>query len=147
MTNRFGGSSLGWTRVAMFDVNNCPNGFMTHMDGTIRTCIVSEDNVGCAEIVYSTFKISYTKITGQIRGYQIGTLDGFQDASAYIRSTNISDNYVDGVSLTSDNEHVWTFVTGFGKIGLNAANKFFQYPRVKPYGSIFFEKNFYGRNG
>ncbi len=34
------------------------------------------------------------------------------------------------------------YVTGFGKIGLNAANNFFQYPRVKPYGSIFFEKNF-----
>ncbi len=28
-------------------------------------------------------------------------------------------------------------MTGFGKIGLNAANNFFQYPRVKPYGSIF----------
>ncbi len=39
------------------------------------------------------------------------------------------------------------YVTGFGEIGLNAANKFFQYPRVKPYGSIFFEKIFYGRNG
>ncbi len=35
-----------------------------------------------------------------------------------------------------------TYVTGFGKIGLNAANNFFQYPRVKPYGSIFFEKIF-----
>ncbi len=34
------------------------------------------------------------------------------------------------------------YVTGFGKIGLNAANNFFQYPRVKPYGSIFFKKIF-----
>ncbi len=34
------------------------------------------------------------------------------------------------------------YVTGFGKISLNAANNFFQYPRVKPYGSIFLEKNF-----
>ncbi len=33
-------------------------------------------------------------------------------------------------------------VTGFGKIGLNAANNLFQYHRVKPYGSIFFEKIF-----
>ncbi len=30
----------------------------------------------------------------------------------------------------------------FGKIRLNAANNFFMYHRVKPYGSIFFEKNF-----
>ncbi len=33
-------------------------------------------------------------------------------------------------------------MTGFGKIGLNAANNFFQNPRVKPYRSIFFEKFF-----
>ncbi len=31
-------------------------------------------------------------------------------------------------------------MTGFGKIGLNAANNFFQYHWVKPYGAIFFEK-------
>ncbi len=35
-----------------------------------------------------------------------------------------------------------TYVTGFGKIRLNAANNFFQYHGVKPYGSIFFEKIF-----
>ncbi len=34
------------------------------------------------------------------------------------------------------------YVTGFGKIRLNAANNFFQYHRVKLYGSIFFEKCF-----
>ncbi len=33
-------------------------------------------------------------------------------------------------------------MTGFGKIRLNAANNLFQYHRVKPYGSIFFEKFF-----
>ncbi len=33
-------------------------------------------------------------------------------------------------------------VTGFGKIRLNAANNFFQYHWVKPYGSIFFGKIF-----
>ncbi len=38
--------------------------------------------------------------------------------------------------------YIIIYVTGFGKIGLNAANNFFQYPRVKPYGSIFFEKFF-----
>ncbi len=34
------------------------------------------------------------------------------------------------------------YVTDFGEIGLNAANNFFQYPWVKPYGSIFFENFF-----
>ncbi len=47
--------------------------------------------------------------------------------------------------LTLSHLHVlffFIYVTGFGKIGLNAENNFFQYPRVKPYGSIFFEKFF-----
>ncbi len=44
-------------------------------------------------------------------------------------------------------EHTFTpekayYVTGFGEIGLNAANNFFQYPRVEPYVVDFFEKNF-----
>ncbi len=39
-------------------------------------------------------------------------------------------------------EMEYAYVTGFGKIGLNAANNFFQYPRVKPYGSNFLEKIF-----
>ncbi len=34
------------------------------------------------------------------------------------------------------------YATGFGKICLNAANNFFQYHRVKPHGSIFFENFF-----
>ncbi len=40
------------------------------------------------------------------------------------------------------NRTVKTIVTGFGKIRLNAANNFFQYHRVKLYGSIFFENFF-----
>ncbi len=49
------------------------------------------------------------------------------------------------LDLTKTNKkykNIYIYVTGFGKIGLYAANNFFQYPRVKPYGSIFFEKIF-----
>ncbi len=35
--------------------------------------------------------------------------------------------------------HSLKYVTGFGKIRLNAANNLFQYHRLKPYGSIFLE--------
>ncbi len=112
MIDRFGGDSTGWMRVAKLDVNNCPPGLMAHTFGSIKTCIVSDNNAGCTEVVYSTAKISYAKITGQIRGYQIGTLDGFRDIRSQPRSMNISANYVDGISVTSNNEHVWTFAAG-----------------------------------
>ncbi len=45
-------------------------------------------------------------------------------------------------SLCTSVHNVHTYVTGFGKICLNAANNFFQYLQVKPYRSIFFKKNF-----
>ncbi len=81
---------------------------MPHTSASRKTCIDTKDDAGCTTILYSTFKISYTKITGQIRAYQIGTLDGFSGR----RGMNIGDNYVDGVSITSNNEHVWTFAAG-----------------------------------
>ncbi len=112
MTNTFGGDSKGWMRIAKFDVNHCPSGLMAHTSGSIETCIVSDNNAGCTEIVYSTAKISYAEITGQIRGYQIGTLDGFIDINSQPRSINISANYVDGISVISNNEHIWTFAAG-----------------------------------
>ncbi len=112
MNNTFGGDSLGWMRIAKLDVNQCPPDLMARTFGRVKACIVTEDNAGCTTLVYSTFKIDYTKITGQIRGYQNRTLDGFKNISALIRSTNISKNYVDGVSVTSNYEHVWTFAAG-----------------------------------
>ncbi len=70
----------------------------------------------CTPIVYSTSKISYTKlITGRIRGYQNGTLDGFLGPQ---ESLNINGNYVDGNSITSNNEHVWTFAAGCNCISM-----------------------------
>ncbi len=115
MNNTFGGYSKGWMRVAKLDVNKCPPGLMANTSGAIKTCVVTKDNAGCTPIVYSTSKISYTKITGRIRGYQNGTLDGFLGPQ---ESLNINGNYVDGISITSNNEHVWTFAAGCNCISM-----------------------------
>ncbi len=112
MNNTFGGDSKGWMRVSKLNVNKCPPGLMARTSGAIKTCVVTKDNAGCTPIVYSTSKISYTKITGRIRGYQMGTLDGFIGINSRPRSMNVSANYVDCVSVTSNNEHVWTFAAG-----------------------------------
>ncbi len=56
--------------------------------------------------------------------------------------TGLINNKCIGSNKLIHNRSALKIVTGFGKIGLNAANNFFQYPRVKPYGSIFFEKIF-----
>ncbi len=109
MTNTFGGDSIGWMRVAKLDVNNCPMGLETqNFSGNITTCVQSTYSGKCSEIIYSVNNIQYSKVTGRVRGYQIGTPDGFTRIT-----TRTTVNYVDGIRiLNTDNEHIWTFAAG-----------------------------------
>jgi len=115
LTRTFGGNATGWTRVAELEVNNCPPGMRTETVSGNSTCVVSEDAAGCTQIVYSTFQIEYTHISGKIRGYLLNTMDGFDDNGG-IRSdfpnNKLYSNYLDGVSVTSNGIHVWSFVAG-----------------------------------
>ena len=64
------------------------------------------DLLTCSSVHYQTHGVNYTKVCGRVRGYHIGTLDGF------LRRPS-SENYVDGVSLThgttNNRQHIWTF--------------------------------------
>ena len=117
LTRTFGGTSKGWMRVAELDVNNCPPGMRTESVNTSTTCKVSEDGAGCTEIYYPVYNISYTQVTGRIRAYQLNTLDGFSSYHDSLRSLSIStntldSNYLDGVSITTNSYHIWSFAGG-----------------------------------
>lgn len=56
----------------------------------------------------STIHIQYSKVCGQIRGYAFGTLNGFN--SPTLQDFNITDIYLDGISITSDDNHIWSSV-------------------------------------
>ena len=118
MNRTFGGNSTGWMRVAELDVNNCPPGMRTETLNTSTTYKVSEDGAGCTEIYYPVYNISYMQVTGRIRAYQIDTLDCFityapPSIRTRIISTNTLDsNYLDGVSITTNSYHIWSFAGG-----------------------------------
>ena len=117
LTRTFGGTSKGWMRVAELDVNNCPPGMRTETVNTSTTCKVSEDKAGCTEIYYPVYNISYTQVSGRIRAYQIDTLDGFGTFTPSLRTENIStntldSNYLDGVSISTNTYHIWSFAGG-----------------------------------
>ena len=111
----------GWMRVAKLDVQNCPleleqkvftNDIIKEFDNiNISTCVVQDNSEGCTSVFYSSHDIPYSRVCGNIRAYQVGTLDGF-------RTTNESDdvgldgNYLDGISITISGNHVWSFVAG-----------------------------------
>ena len=115
MTRTCGGITGGWMRVAELDLNHCPHGLKSMLfdiGGTIQTCVVNNDTAGCISIQYSTFDVQYTKVCGKIRAYQVGTPDGFTSVTSNPRTMNINDNYLDGISITSNQQHVWSFAAG-----------------------------------
>ena len=105
MTSTLGGSTTGWMRIAKLDVNNCPQGFNTTIHDSLNTCIRSESIAGCTEIRYSTHNVRYNNISGAVRAIAVNSLNGF-------RNVNLNSNYLDGVSVSSNNKHVWSFAGG-----------------------------------
>ena len=98
-------------RIAQLDPQHCPTGFTnTSFNGT-QTCIPQNQSSGCTSVSFNTSGIPYSKVCGRIRGYSIGTVDGFYE-SGLIRGSSVEDNYLDGVSITSSGTHVWSFVAG-----------------------------------
>ena len=116
MNRTFGGNFTGWMRVAELDVNNCPPGLRRELTNSVNTCIVIEDNAGCTEIIYPVYNMKYTQITGRIRGYQIRSSDGFVFTNKSIPRprdfTDLDNNYLDGVSISTKCQHVWSFAAG-----------------------------------
>ena len=98
-------------RVAYLDMTNssqqCPSGLRQRTDSNRRTCARAVESIGCSFVnnFIMDYNIEYSKVCGQIIGYQYG------EPEAFNRGFSIDTNYVAGVSLTHGNprEHIWTF--------------------------------------
>ena len=113
----------GWTRVAYFNMTEpgttCPSGL--RQTGNIN---INHDVCGrpypssghCYSTFFSTYSINYTKVCGQVRGYQYATPNAF-----YMSTGDIDSLYVDGVSITygsNPRQHIWTYAGGLTETGL-----------------------------
>ena len=106
ITSTLGGSTSGWMRIAKLDVNNCPQGFDTTIHDAVNTCI---------KLDYSTHNVRYGNISGAVGALGVGHLEGFNNTDGNTFSSNnvnLNSNYLDGVSISSNNEHVWSFAAG-----------------------------------
>ena len=108
--------ALQGMRIAKLDVNNCPQGFHTTVHYSVNTCIRSESSTGCTEIHYSTHNVRYSNISGAVKAIELRRLDGF-------RNVNLNCSYLDGVSVSSNNEHVWSFAGDYSCEDINNSNK------------------------
>ena len=112
------GGQGGWMRVAHVNMSqdgaSCPQGLTQKNMSGLRLC--GKYSIYCEGILFSALGLSYSRVCGQLRGYQYGSTDAFR---YYIDNSNININqgYVDGVSITYDTaspKHIWTYAVGYG---------------------------------
>ena len=106
----------GWMRVGYINMTQpdatCPQGLYNYTIGGKTLCDKSHSlGGGCSSTFFSVIGLNYTKVCGQVRGYQFGWPDAFYHGY----SQNIDGYYVDGVSITHDSnprQHIWTYAVG-----------------------------------
>ena len=93
--------SKGWTRVALVDMSDNAQsrpGDLTLISSPIRTC-GGPTTGGCASAKFSTHGMSYSKVCGRLKGYQVGRPDAF---GPYVNDPAKPDIVMDGVLISHD---------------------------------------------
>ena len=118
----------GWTRVVFVNMSepgsSCPPGLVQY-DNIFNTSLCWINNgtsyfYGCNSTTFSTYGLNYTKVCGQVRGYQYGIPWAFY---CYIYNYACFDPQLKtyGVTLTYSNnprKHIWTYAGGRYEQGL-----------------------------
>jgi len=127
-----GGYKGGWMRIAELDTtkgDSCPGDWINDAVHS-SLCTGKNKQAGCYSATFTTSNTSYSKICGQVRGYQKGSPDAFYphafahnsttgNIPSYIYSPSVYSKtvngvYVDGISITLGKyrKHVWTYAAG-----------------------------------
>ena len=109
VTNISPSQSRGWMRVAYVPASQgCPTGLEPVTAGGRKMCRKTV-NVGCSSVTFPAQGVSYSKVCGQVYGYQKDSPDGFQ-LHGRCPGCTIEQTYVDGVSITHGHprQHIWS---------------------------------------
>lgn len=107
-----------WTRLAYLNMtdpaqSSCPHALKLYQEGPVRAC-GRKKGPGCGAIVFPSHKLQYSKVCGQVLGYQYGSTDAFyKNVDSALNGIDAA--YVDGVSITHGyppRKHIWTFAAG-----------------------------------
>ena len=118
-----------WQCVAYLNMSDpshqCPPVWREYSANGVRACGRPANAPGpsCYSMNYSS-ATSYTRVCGQVIGYQIGSTDVFTP-----RFNDINNAYGDGVSITHGvpRKHIWTYVAGISDI-IVSENKLYVCP-------------------
>ena len=110
-----------WTRVAYLNMSDpmqsCPPAWRDRSANGVRVCGPPASSFPeCNSTFYSTRGQAYTRVCGQVIGYQFGSPDDFRSRSTY----TIDQYYVDGVSITHGRpqSHIWTLAADMSEAGV-----------------------------
>ena len=117
--------SKGWMRVAHIDMARitqpCP-GNLTLISSPIRTCGGPNGTaIGCTAAVFHTHGISYSRVCGKLRGYQVGQTNAF---GPYVNDPKDTDLVMDGVLISHGKaqKFIRAYATGYQKIASADSN-------------------------
>ena len=89
----------------------CPQGLTQKVLSGLTLCGRSDTSVGsCQSTFFSSLGLNYSRVCGQLRGYQLGSTDAFGRLTAVV-----PENYVDGATITygsGPRKHIWTYANG-----------------------------------
>ena len=111
----------GWRRIVNINISagdDCPGEWRKATHSNVSFCRTARwGGNTCSSASFSTNGISYHKVCGRARGYQIGDTFAFYGSQSHLGRT-IDDDYVSGLSITyssNPRQHIWTFATGRGE--------------------------------
>ena len=112
------GGQGGWMRIANVNMSqsgaSCPQG-LTQKSPMSGLTLCGQSGAGCRGTFFSALGFNYSKVCGQLRGYQYGSPDAFGPYSTD-SSLKVNEFYVEGVSITygaaDATKHIWTYATG-----------------------------------
>ena len=115
----------GWTRVAYLNMTElnatCPAGLiLQEYDNIDHSLCGRDDKVGCNSASFSSTGLMYSKVCGQVRGYQYRYTNAF-----HLIGDGIDSYYVDGMSITygtNPRKHIWTYAAGVSEQRIGASS-------------------------
>ena len=109
------GGQGGWMRVAHVNMSqsgaSCPQGLTQKNMSGLTLC--GQNANGCQGTFYSALGLSYSRVCGQLRGYQSNRPDAFGPYT--VHNFQLNEPYVNGVSITYGtpaSKHIWTYANG-----------------------------------
>ena len=112
----------GWMRVGYLNMSEpgatCPPGLTLQQFNNIHHGVCGRPM--SSSTFYLAHGLNYSKVCGQLRGYQFRAPDGFPPLHGTNAIPNIDNcnTYVDGVTITygsNSRKHIWTFACGIGE--------------------------------